>query len=71
MLGLHAPELFALLGIVVLVLGAKRLPEMGSSVGKTITEFRKSMREISEPDDQKPAEAATPALPAPRDEVRA
>lgn len=44
-MGMHWPELLALLGVAMLLFGAKRLPELGASVGKTITEFRKSMRE--------------------------
>lgn len=30
----------------VLIMGPKKLPEMGSAIGKTIKEFQKSMREV-------------------------
>jgi sec-independent protein translocase protein TatA len=38
----------------VLILGPKKLPEMGSAIGKTIKEFQKGMREVKE--DQAAAE---------------
>ena len=49
-------ELVILFLIVLLVFGAKRLPEVGSSLGKGIREFKKSIREVKdnldEGDDQ-------------------
>ena len=54
---LHWYDLLILLGVALLFFGPKRLPEMGSAVGKTIKEFQKSMREVTEP--EKPA---TPAV---------
>ena len=32
--------------LLLLVFGAKRLPEMGSSLGKGIIEFKKSLKEV-------------------------
>ncbi len=32
----------------VLIMGPRKLPEMGSAIGKTIKEFQKSMREVKE-----------------------
>lgn len=52
---MHWQLLIPLLLIVLLFFGAKRLPEMGSAVGKTIQEFRKSMREIQPGKDEAPA----------------
>lgn len=59
--GFHWPELIIIVAIALLVFGPKRLPEMGSSIGKTIREFQKSMREVTQP--EQPATPATPALP--------
>lgn len=59
MLGLHWPELVALVVIALLIFGPKRLPEIGSSVGKTIKEFQKSLHEVTEPDKA----VTPPALP--------
>ena len=41
-------EIMLILVIVLLVFGAKRLPEIGSSMGKGIREFKRSMREVTE-----------------------
>jgi sec-independent protein translocase protein TatA len=55
MLGNIGPmELFIILVIVLVVFGAKRVPEIGASFGKGIREFKKSLsdvdRSIKEPD---------------------
>jgi sec-independent protein translocase protein TatA len=56
-------ELFIILVIVLVLFGAKRVPEIGSSIGKGIREFKKSMtdvdRAIREP------EAPAERLPTP------
>jgi len=60
--GLHWYDLIVLVVVALLIFGPKRLPEMGSAVGKTIKEFQKSMHELTEP--EKPAAPPTPvALP--------
>ncbi len=41
-------ELIIVLVIALLVVGPRRLPEMGSALGKTIREFRKASSDISE-----------------------
>ncbi len=41
-------ELIIVLVIALLVIGPRRLPEMGNAVGKTIREFRKASTEMSE-----------------------
>jgi sec-independent protein translocase protein TatA len=56
----HFWELLIVVAIALLVFGPKRLPEMGNAVGKTIREFQKSMKEISNHDS-----ATTTQLPAP------
>ena len=44
--------------ILVLLFGAKKLPELGSSVGKSIKNFKKGMAEAHEEDE---AQARTPS----------
>ncbi len=41
-------ELIIILAVLLLVVGPRRLPEMGQAVGKTIREFRKASTEITE-----------------------
>ena len=53
----QGPELILILAVVVLLFGAKKLPELGSSVGKTITNFKKGVAEGQAEDDE--AEAAS------------
>jgi sec-independent protein translocase protein TatA len=67
----HWPDLIFIAAIALLVFGPKRLPEIGSSVGKTIREFQKSMREIKDPaPDAAPAPATPPATPIRAAEVQ-
>jgi sec-independent protein translocase protein TatA len=70
-------ELFIVLVIVLLLFGAKRVPEIGASIGKGIREFKKSIndvdRAIREPDappaDRLPPPSADPSTRA-EDESR-
>ncbi|MCY4573322.1 MAG: twin-arginine translocase TatA/TatE family subunit [Gemmatimonadetes bacterium] len=39
-------EMIVMLLVVLLVFGAKRLPEIGTSLGKGIREFKSSIREV-------------------------
>ena len=56
MFGFHAPELIIILVVALLIFGPKRLPEMGSSIGKSIKEFRKGMSELTSPKEEKEAD---------------
>ncbi len=47
-MGFHRTELLIITIIALLVFGPKRLPEVGSAIGKTFKEFKKSVNEISE-----------------------
>ena len=47
--GISLPELLILLIVLLLVFGAKRLPEMGRSLGKGMREFKDSVSGIDEP----------------------
>ncbi len=41
-------ELIIVLAIVLLIVGPKKLPEMGSAMGRTIRDFRKASSEMTE-----------------------
>ena len=41
MFGLGFPEILVILVIIFLIFGAKRLPEIGAGLGKTVKELRK------------------------------
>ncbi len=45
---LGVTELLVIMLIMLLVFGAKRLPEIGSSMGKGIREFKKSISEVKD-----------------------
>ncbi len=54
MFGLGVTELVIILVILVVMFGASKLPEIGSGIGEAITNFKKSMSESPEIDnDQK------------------
>ena len=63
-LGLHLPELIIVLVVALLIFGPKKLPEMGSAIGKAITEFRKGMSELGGPKDEHVEEAKVPVSAA-------
>ena len=48
MFGFHIWELLIILGIVVLIFGARRLPELGSAVGQTVQMFKKGANSPTE-----------------------
>lgn len=60
MLGLSPLELAVIALVIVLLFGTRRLPELGSGLGKAISNFRKSYKEGSAidvtPDNKEPGE---------------
>lgn len=47
--GFHGFDLIVILIIALLIFGPKKLPEMGSAIGKSIKEFRKGVNELTQP----------------------
>ena len=44
------PEVFVVLFVILLLFGAKKLPELSRSLGKSLGEFRKGQKEGEKPD---------------------
>lgn len=61
--GLGMGEMVLIFLVVLLLFGAKKLPEIGSSLGKGIREFKSSVREIEReirtPDDSQDSISST------------
>ncbi|MBY0123045.1 twin-arginine translocase TatA/TatE family subunit [Bacillus sp. S/N-304-OC-R1] len=45
------PGLIIILVIVLIIFGPKKLPEIGGAFGRTLTEFKKSTKEILDDED--------------------
>ncbi len=60
--GISIWELMILLVVLLLIFGAKRLPEMGRSLGKGMREFKDSVTGVEEAVSTQPTQ--TPAPPA-------
>jgi len=65
-------ELLMILVIVLVIFGAKRVPEIGASIGKGIREFKRNLsdvdRQIKEPDRDVRAERLNAGEPARRED---
>ena len=51
MFGLGTQELIIILGIALFIFGAKKLPEIGKGLGKSIREFKSSVTGEDDKDD--------------------
>ena len=54
-------HILILLLVLVLVFGAKRIPEIGSSLGQGIKEFKRSLKEATGDDPSPPRNVQPPA----------
>ena len=57
-------EFVILIGILVLLFGAKRLPDMARSIGQSARVFKGEMKGMRSDDDQAGKRAEPPAAPA-------
>jgi sec-independent protein translocase protein TatA len=51
------PEWFVVLGVIVLLFGAKKLPELARSLGRSSSEFKKGIKDGSTDTDETGASA--------------
>jgi len=63
MMGIGFPELMIILVIIMIIFGAGKLPEIGNAFGKSIKNFKQSMKE-AEQEGLEVADAATGDQPA-------
>lgn len=54
------PGLILVLVIALVVFGPRKLPEIGSAFGRTLMEFKKGARELTQSYDDKEIEVETP-----------
>ena len=59
MFGLGLPELMLIVFVAFLLFGAKRLPELGRSIGQAIASFKQGLRE-GEREPKPPVKHADP-----------
>jgi sec-independent protein translocase protein TatA len=61
------PELIIILVVLVLLFGARKLPDLARSIGRSTSEFKRGMREGASDEPappQPPAQAPAPAQPS-------
>jgi sec-independent protein translocase protein TatA len=57
-------ELFVILFIVLLLFGAKKLPDLAGSVGTSLKEFKKATKEAAAEEEEEQSNDEADALPA-------
>jgi sec-independent protein translocase protein TatA len=58
MMGIGFPELMVILVIIMIIFGAGKLPEIGSAFGRSIKNFKSSMKEAEAEELETPAETS-------------
>jgi len=64
-LGLSGGELILVLVVILVLFGAKRIPEFAKGLGKGITEFKKASREVTDEIERAVEEPPPPPPKAP------
>ena len=64
LLGLGPQELWILLAVVVLIFGAKKLPELARGSGQALRIFKAETKELKEADKAQQSDPAATATPA-------
>jgi len=62
--GIGVPELVIVLIIILLLFGAKKVPDMARALGRSSKEFKQGLSEGGPDEDSKPAAEAKPEPPA-------
>ncbi len=54
-MNLGAPELILIFLVVLVLFGAKKIPELAQGLGKGVKEFRKAMKDVQDDSEQDPS----------------
>ena len=65
-LGLSGGELVLVLVVILVLFGARRIPEFAKGLGKGITEFKKASREVTDEIERAVEEPPPPPPPPPK-----
>lgn len=68
MFGLGPMELIIVFLVILLIFGAKRIPEIAQGLGKGITEFKKAARDVT--DEIETAANTPPSTPHVKNELK-
>jgi sec-independent protein translocase protein TatA len=63
LLGLSGTELLVVMVVILVLFGAKRIPEFAKGLGKGINEFKKASREVTDAMENEQTQAAAPKTP--------
>lgn len=66
--GIGIEKIFLLMLVVLLLFGAKRIPEIGSSIGRGLREFKRSVNDLQNEVHTSDTAPLRPAPPEPRDQ---
>ena len=58
-MGIGFPELMIILVIIMIIFGAGKLPEIGSAFGNSIRNFKKSMKDAEQENEELPEGSTT------------
>ena len=61
---LGGTEVVLILAVVLILFGAKKIPELAKGLGQGIKEFKKATREVTDEIQNAPTEPAKPVAPA-------
>ena len=64
LLGLSGTELLVVMVVILVLFGAKRIPEFAKGLGKGINEFKKASREVTDAIETESTPVAPKAPPA-------
>lgn len=68
---LNGWEIFAIMAVILVLFGAKKLPELARGLGQGIKEFKKSSREIQDEMDHAMDMSTPPPPPPPSRQITA